>query len=213
MDIASATDAPLENGDSCPAPQALEEDARLVELVRGGDMAAFSSLVEKYRARLYSVMYNMTANREDAADLTQEVFVKAFRNLARFRGGSKFYTWLYRIGVNAAVSHIKRNRFRRFFSFERLDPEASDDEALSLMVADHKSETRAALGYELREKLNEALQKLSNKHRTVVVLFELEGLSHAEIASVLDCSEGTVRSRLHYAKQQLQAYLRPYLRS
>jgi len=212
MDIASANDSALPHDAACP-PQEAEADLRLIERVQSGDMAAFSALVEKYRSRLYGVLYNMTSNREDAADLAQETFVKAFRNIASFRAGSKFYTWLYRIGVNTALTHLKRTRFRRFFSFERLSDDVGDDEALSALAADDSTCDRMALGQELQEKLNEALQKLSNKHRTVVVLFEIEGLSHAEIAHVMDCSEGTVRSRLHYAKQQLQSYLQEYLRS
>lgn len=212
MDIASTNNAALTR-DVPVSVQEAEADLRLVERVQSGDMSAFNALVGKYRGRLYGVLYNMTANREDAADLVQETFVKAFRHIGSFRAGSKFYTWLYRIGVNVALTHLRRTRFRRFFSFERLGEDASDDEALSALSPSEDPSERMALGGELQEKLNEALQKLSNKHRTVVVLFEIEGLSHAEIAQVMHCSEGTVRSRLHYAKQQLQSYLQEYLRS
>ena len=189
---------------------AASSDALLVERVQNGDVAAFDVLVRKYRERLYGIIYNLTSNREDAADLTQEAFIKAFSSINRFRGKSAFFTWLYRIGVNTALSHLKRNRFRRFFSLEHIQEEGSNAQVLETLAAKHKSEKGALLS-ELQEKLNEAMQKLSPKHRTVVVLFEIEGLSHQEIADIVGCSVGTVRSRLHYAKQQLQADLKHFI--
>ncbi|MGC9450554.1 MAG: sigma-70 family RNA polymerase sigma factor [Oceanipulchritudo sp.] len=187
-----------------------DSDRILVERVQNGDVAAFDELVRKYRERLYGVIYNLTSNREDAADLTQEAFIKAFSSINRFKGKSAFFTWLYRIGVNTALSHLKRNRFRRFFSLEHIQDEGSHAQVLETLAAKHKSEKGALLN-ELQEKLNEAMQKLSPKHRTVVVLFEIEGLSHQEIADIVGCSVGTVRSRLHYAKQQLQADLKHFI--
>ena len=187
-----------------------DSDQVLVRRVQEGDVAAFDSLVRKYRERLYSVVYNLTSNREDAADITQEAFIKAFSSINRFQGKSAFFTWLYRIGVNTTLSHLKRNRFRRFFSLENLQEDGSHAQVLETLAARHKSEKGALLS-ELQEKLNEALQKLSPKHRTVVVLFEIEGLSHQEIAEIVGCSVGTVRSRLHYAKQQLQADLQAFI--
>ena len=188
-----------------------EYDASLVERAQKGDLDAFDSLTIKYRQRLLSVIYNMTSNREDAADLTQEAFVKAFRSIGRFKGKSSFFTWLYRIGVNVTLSHLQKNKTRRFFSFENLSEEVNRETAFEVLASRSKTE-RPTLLNELQEKLNEALQKLSNKHRTIVVLFEIEGLSHKQIAEIMKCSEGTVRSRLHYAKQQLQAYLSDYLK-
>ena len=186
-------------------------EASYVRRVQEGDVAAFDFLVTKYRERLFSVVYNMTSNREDAADLVQEAFIKAFRSIRRFQGKSSFFTWLYRIAVNTALSHLKRHRMRRFFSLENINDEASSSEIVEALSAKTKTEKGAIIG-ELHERLNEALQKLSPKHRTVVVLFEIEGLSHLEISEIVGCSVGTVRSRLHYAKQQLQAYLQDYLK-
>lgn len=186
-------------------------DAVYVERVQSGDVAAFDFLVSKYRERLFSIVYNLTSNREDAADLTQEAFIKAFRSIKRFQGKSSFFTWLYRIAVNTALSHLKRNRFRRFFSLENINDEASSLEIVEALSVKTRTEKGAILS-ELQEKLNDALQKLSPKHRTVVVLFEIEELSHQEISEIMGCSVGTVRSRLHYAKQQLQAYLQDYLK-
>lgn len=188
----------------------VDVDSALVECVQTGDVAAFDELVRKYRTRLYSVLYNLTGNREDASDLTQDAFIKAFQSIGKFRGKSAFYTWLYRIAVNNALSFIKKNRRRRFFSFDNITEEAGADEIFEAIASKTRTE-KAVLMDELQERLNESLQKLSEKHRTVVVLHEIEGLSHAEIADITRTSIGTVRSRLHYAKSQLQADLQPYL--
>jgi len=187
-----------------------DSDARLIRSVREGNIAAFDQLVHKYKQRIFAIIYNMTSNREDAADLTQECFIKAFRSLDRFKGRSQFFTWLYRIAVNTTLTYLKRNRYRRFFSFENLNEEGIHPDLAEALASKVKTDRPVMLG-ELQEKLNEALQSLSPKHRTVVVLFEIEGLSHEEISDVLHVSVGTVRSRLHYAKRQLQASLQPYL--
>lgn len=187
-----------------------DSEARLIARVREGNIAAFDILVHRYKQRIFSIIYNMTSNREDAADLTQECFIKAFRSLDRFKGRSQFFTWLYRIAVNGTLSHLKRNRYRRYFSFENLNEEGISPDLAEALSSKVRTERPVLLG-ELQEKLNEALQTLSPKHRTVVVLFEIEGLSHEEISEVLRTSVGTVRSRLHYAKRELQASLQAYL--
>ena len=210
MPFSNPVEASVSLNGEYQAGTTVDQDRILVERVQSGDVAAFDELVRKYRERLYGVIYNMTSNREDAADLTQESFIKAFSSINRFQGKSAFFTWLYRIGVNTALSHLKRNRFRRFFSLEHIQEEGSNAQILETLAAKHKSEKGALLS-ELQEKLNDALQKLSPKHRTVVVLFEIEDLSHQEIAEIVGCSVGTVRSRLHYAKQQLQAELKPFI--
>lgn len=185
-------------------------DAVVVQRVQTGDVEAFDSLILKYRERLFAIIYNLTSNREDAADLTQDTFIKAFRAINRFKGKSSFFTWIYRIAVNTTYTHLRRNRLRRFFSFETIDEELAPAEVVELLTAKTNLPREGAIR-ELQEKLNEALQTLSLKHRTVIILFEIESLSHQEIAEIMGCSVGTVRSRLHYAKQQLQAQLQPYL--
>ena len=187
-----------------------DADWVVVQRAQAGDIVAFNVLVRKYRERLYSVIYNLTANREDTADLTQDAFVKAFQSIGRFQGRSSFFTWLYRIAVNTALTHLKKNRFRRFLSFETLQESASHEDVVTAM-ADDSGGDKSLFMNELQEKLNESLQKLSHKHRTAIVLFEIEGLSHHEIAEVMGCSEGTARSRVHYAKQQLQGLLKDYI--
>jgi RNA polymerase sigma-70 factor (ECF subfamily) len=183
----------------------------LVQRAKNGELPAFDSLILRYRQRLYAVIYNMTMNAEDAADLTQETFVKAFRSLAKFREKSSFYTWLYRIGVNLTLTHLKRRKIRKFFSFDQACEDGGMSKDLEAVSSTTATSVKKALNNELHEKLNEALSKLSDKHRTIVVLFEIDGLGHKEIAKIMKCTEGTVRSRLFYAKQQLQSYLSEYV--
>ena len=191
--------------------QEADSDLAVVKRVQAGDVAAFDQLIRKYRERLFGVVYNLTSNREDTADLVQDAFIKAFQSINRFQGQASFFTWLYKIAVNTTLSHLRKNRMRTFFSLEKIQ----EDDPSSKILADLTDKTgadRDAYLRELQEKLNEALQKLSIKHRTVITLFEIDGLSHAEIAEIMECSEGTVRSRLHYAKQFLQGELGKYLR-
>lgn len=192
--------------------QEADYDLAIVRQVQAGEVAQFDQLVNKYRERLYGVIYHLTSNREDAADLTQDAFIKAFQSINRFQGQSSFFTWLYRIAVNSTLTHLRKQRLRTFFSFEKID---HDDPVAADVIAaltDTTGADRETFAHELQEKLNEAMQKLSIKHRTVITLFEIDGLSHQEIAEVMDCSVGTVRSRLHYAKQLLQSELQSYIR-
>jgi RNA polymerase sigma-70 factor (ECF subfamily) len=192
--------------------QEADADLVVVRQVQAGDVAAFDRLITKYRERVYGVVYHLTSNREDAADLTQDAFIKAFQSIHRFGGQSSFFTWLYRIAVNSALSHLRKNRLRSFFSLERMNTEEPVSKEIIAALTDKTGADRDTYVRELQEKLNDAMHKLSIKHRTVVTLFEIDGLSHQEIADVMDCSVGTVRSRLHYAKQLLQAELQPYTR-
>ena len=188
-----------------------DADFEIVQQVQAGDVAAFDRLISKYRERVYGIIYNMTSNREDTADLTQDTFIKAFQSIHRFGGQASFFTWLYRIAVNSTLSHLRKNRLRSFFSLEAIDSEEPVSKDIIAALTDKTGIERDAFVRELQEKLNDAMLKLSIKHRTVVTLFEIEGLSHQDIAEVLGCSVGTVRSRLHYAKQLLQAELQPYM--
>ncbi len=189
-----------------------DSDMEIVRRVQSGDVAAFDRLILKYRERVYGIVYNMTSNREDAADLTQDAFIKAFQSIHRFGGQSSFFTWLYRIAVNSTLSHLRKTRLRSFFSLERVNSDEPVSREIIAALTDKTGVDRDTFVRELQEKVNDAMQKLSTKHRTVVTLFEIDGLSHQDIAEVMNCSVGTVRSRLHYAKQLLQAELQPYLR-
>ena len=193
------------------AEQSAEEDRLWVEKLQKGNTRAFDFLLRKYQRRLYAIVYNLTSNKEDAADITQDVFIKAYKSINSFQGNSSFYTWLYRIAMNTTISFIRKNRKKPIVSLEKWEDSNAQDVILSHVQTKDVGD-KATLLKELQEKLNESLQKLSVIHRTVIVLFEIEGLSHKEIAQILHCTEGTVRSRLHYAKEQLKLSLKYYLK-
>jgi RNA polymerase sigma-70 factor (ECF subfamily) len=187
------------------------EEAELVSRARKGDMGAYDDLIRLYQERIYATIYHMTSNHEDANDLAQESFIKAFQALKTFKGGSSFYTWIYRIAVNKTINFLKQRKNRTQMSLNDLDFNAEHDPDLVALISDKTPRRDVGLS-ELQEKLNEALQKLSEHHRLVVTLHDVQGLSHEEIAKIMDCNIGTVRSRLFYARQQLQAYLSDYLK-
>ena len=187
------------------------DEGTLVRDAKNGDLEAYDQLVRRYRERIYATIYHMTANHEDANDLAQESFIKAFQALKSFKGGSSFYTWLYRIAVNKTINFLNRRKNRVQMSLNDLDFNAEHNPDLVALISD-KTPRREADLRELQEKLNAALLKLSEPHRLVVVLHDVQGLSHDEIAKVMDCNIGTVRSRLFYARQQLQAWLSNYLK-
>jgi RNA polymerase sigma factor RpoE len=202
---------PAEN--AAPAPEAAPptEEQELVQRARKGDLPAYDDLVRRYQERIYATIYHMTSNHEDANDLAQEAFIKAFQALKTFKGGSSFYTWVYRIAVNKTINFLKQRKNRSQMSLNDLDFNAEHDPDLVALISDRTPRREVNLA-ELQEKLNEAMQKLSEPHRLAVTLHDVQGMSHEEIAKVMDCNIGTVRSRLFYARQQLQAYLSDYLK-
>ena len=202
---------PAERSDS-EAASIPSEEMVLVDRARGGDLRAYDELVKRYQERIYATVYHMTSNHEDANDLAQESFVKAYQALKSFKGGSSFYTWLYRIAVNKTINFLKQRKNRQHMSLNDLDFNAEHDPDLVALISDKTPRREAGLT-ELQEKLNGALLKLSEHHRLAVVLHDVQGLSHEEIAKVMECNIGTVRSRLFYARQQLQALLTDYIKS
>jgi RNA polymerase sigma-70 factor (ECF subfamily) len=196
------------SGASAPAPT---DEMVLVKRARHGDLTAYDELVRRYQERIYATVYHMTSNHEDANDLAQEAFIKAFQALKSFKGGSSFYTWVYRIAVNKTINFLKQRKNRAQMSLNDLDFNAEHDPDLVALISDKTPRREVGLT-ELQEKLNAAMQKLSEPHRLVVTLHDVQGLSHEEIADIMDCNIGTVRSRLFYARQQLQAYLSDYLK-
>jgi RNA polymerase sigma-70 factor (ECF subfamily) len=199
--------SPVVGGDS--SVPAGESDQELIQKVQTGDASAFDLLVERYKVRLYGMIYNMLGNHDDAADLSQESFVKAFKSIGSFQSKSNFYTWLYRIGVNTVLNFIKRRKDNHL-SLNEMGTGVEDDPSFKELTS-RETVSGSVDREELQEKLNEALQKLSEEHRAVVVLHDIEGMKHQEIAKVLRCSEATARSRLFYAHQQLQALLANYI--
>ena len=196
--------------DAPPQP----DDLTLVRRAQGGDADAYDELVRRYQRQIYGVTYHMTSHHEDASDLTQEAFVKAWQALKSFKGDSSFFTWLYRIAVNRTLNHLKQRKFRdskHGMSLNDLDVDAEHHPDIVSLASD-KTPRRALALEELKEKLNAAIQRLSENHRIVVTLHDIQGLPHDEIAKVLGCNTATVRTRLFYARQQLQGILSDYLK-
>ena len=182
------------------------DDAALVERVRGGDVAAFEPLVEKYRQRVYRLAYNVLRNSEDAWDVAQEAFIKAYQALPGFRGQSAFYTWLFRIVMNVAHDKVRqRGAQGRAFGTERV----TEEEWERTMPDPGEEPDAAAARAEERARITRALDALPEHHRAIIMLSDLEGLSYREIADVLNIPMGTVMSRLHHARKRLRAALGP----
>lgn len=183
-----------------------DPDQDLVTRAREGDTRAFDALILKYGDKLYGLVYHMTSHKEDTHDLLQEIFARAYQSLKSFRGSSSFYTWLYQIAVNLTLNFLKKRKRRSGLSLNELESSVQQDPALIDTTHEANPERQTNLN-ELQIKLNEAMQKLSEPHRMVVTMFDIQGMSHGEIAKVLKTSEGTIRSRLHYAHLQLQSIL------
>jgi RNA polymerase sigma-70 factor (ECF subfamily) len=187
------------------------DDAELVRRGRSGDRDALRHLFERHQRRLLAVLVGMVRNPEDAREIVQDTFVRAFRSLDSFKGDSSFYTWLYRIAVNRAIDLQRRGA--RFQSTEFDEAVATGDEhsISSGGFAASEDPFDAVRNRELGSKIAEAIESLTPDHRAVILLREIEGLSYEEISEVMDCSLGTVMSRLHYARKKLQAKLKELL--
>lgn len=203
---------PVERTDSATATDVPVAEMDLVRRAQRGNLEAYDDLVKRYQERIYATIYHMTSNHDDANDLAQDSFIKAFQALKSFKGGSSFYTWLYRIAVNKTINFLKQRKNRTHMSLNDLDFNTENNPDLVALISD-KTPRRDAGLKELQEKLNAAMLKLSESHRMVVVLHDVQGMSHEEVAEVMDCNIGTVRSRLFYARQQLQSMLSDYLKT
>jgi RNA polymerase sigma-70 factor (ECF subfamily) len=201
------SDPPASKG----SPEAGEEpaDEALVLRAQAGESAAYDELVTRHRGRIFAMIRQMVKNEADAWDLSQEVFIKAWKALPRFEVKARFSTWLYRIAHNTVYDWARRKR-----------PEAGDElneeifrsgsiDPASRTTPERPRRPDEALGDdELREKIESALGQLSAPHREAVILKDVQGLAYKEIAEVMECSIGTVMSRLHYARQKLQSLLK-----
>jgi len=176
------------------------EDMELAVRARQGDMAAFETLVRRYRNDVYALCYYFTRNREDAWDLSQEVFIKAHRALAGFRGDAGFKTWLLRIAANQSKDHLKKRRLQT-------TPFEDTWESAATEASQTPAETMEAK--EIGAAIDAAVNRLPLKHRTAFILREYEGLSYQEMAEVMHCNVGTVMSRLFHARKRLQHMLEP----
>lgn len=193
----------LEINDSVEVVPREMNDEVLITLFQSGDEQVFCQLVEKYQERIRNLVYSMFREPDFVDDLSQDIFIKAYEGLKNFRFNSSFYTWLYRIAVNTCRDEMRKRKKRKFFSFESLS------EPMQQYV--HSKNSIQPLDGELGEILTAYLQKLPEKYRLPIVLKDVQGLSYDEIAEVMDCEMGTVKSRLSRARSIMRDYLRPYL--
>jgi RNA polymerase sigma-70 factor, ECF subfamily len=178
------------------------DEAELIERATKGDSQAFAVLVERYQRRVVGVALAVVHNQDDALELAQETFVRAYQNLAKFESRSSFSTWLYRIAANLAIDFWRREG--RHVVLQGEDAENEMRRIPSEIGDSFKTTTRS----ELSARLSKALEELTPEHRAVILLREVEGLSYDEISEVLQCPRGTVMSRLHYARNRLRGLLK-----
>lgn len=182
-------------------------DVELVERARQGDREAFRVLVERYQRKVAALALGMLRNREDALDVVQDTFTKAYQSLDKFKGDSSFYTWIYRIGVNLCIDHQRRES--RYVQIGPVTDDTPDEVAPpSAEDLERDEPFESARSSEIGTRLMDAINELTPEHRAVILLREVDGLSYEEISRALDCPKGTVMSRLHYARRHLQARLR-----
>jgi RNA polymerase sigma-70 factor, ECF subfamily len=187
-----------------------EVDQQLVERAQSGDKHAFELLVAKYQRRLGRLISRFVRDAAEAEDVTQDAFIKAYRALPAFRGDSAFYTWLYRIGINTAKNHLLASGRRAPTStaFDSEEAEEFEDASLLHEVATPENEL---MSKQVVEVVNASLQQLPDDLRIALTLREIEGLSYEEIAEVMNCPVGTIRSRIFRAREAVAANLRPLL--
>ncbi len=187
-------------------PQEAVED--LVERAKAGDRPAFGQLVEAYQDKIYGYASRMLGDPDEAEDVAQETFVRAYRSLPHFRGAASFHTWLYRIASNLAIDVARRNRRQSTGNFSLDEPLESEEGDYEREIADESgSPEQLAARREMQELVRQAVAELPEKLRAVVVLYELQGESYEDIAEILGCPLGTVKSRLFNARSQLKDML------
>ena len=184
-----------------------ELDAETIRRVQAGDGDAYRLLVQKYQQKVYGVVYGMVQNPEDAREITQDAFIKAFKSLDRFRFDASFYTWLYRITVNLTIDFRRRMAKRRADEFDetRMQKDEAGEAAHHHVAA---SPAKRLERKRLADQIQQAIDQLPPDQRTAIMLREVEGLSYKEIAQTMECAEGTVMSRLFYGRKKLQEILK-----
>jgi RNA polymerase sigma-70 factor (ECF subfamily) len=184
----------------------VDQDRSLVARAQAGDLRAFETLVERHRRRIYSLAYRMTCTHEDADDVLQETFVRAYCNLRRFDLERPFANWLYTIAANLCL-----DRRRRAKREQRVAWDAVEGSRLELETSETPGPDRVTENGELREQIEDAISRLPDRQREALVLFEVEDLKITQVAELMECSEGAVKSTLHRARRRLRDELRDYV--
>jgi RNA polymerase sigma-70 factor, ECF subfamily len=189
--------------------QADVSELDLVKRCQDGDSEAFDELVTRYRTRVFGMIYNMVHSEQDAWDLAQDSFVKAWKSIKRFRGQSSFYTWIYRIVMNVTIDWLRKKQvkaggaeFDDSIQLKEVDPASKTVPKPDALPSEHMEQR------EIRSEIDKAIAQLSPEHRAVILMKEIDGMQYHEIAETLGCSIGTVMSRLFYARKKLQGLLK-----
>ena len=186
-----------------------DDDSALIQAVLDGDPSAYRGIVERYQSRIYSVVYGMLRNPEDSKEVAQEAFVKAYQKLSTFRLESKFYTWLCRIAINLSIDLLRKRKRRDHSEFdEGIGARDSSGEILDMYNSERPD--KALERSELHTKIIQEVEKLPAEQKQAIVLREIDGLSYREISEIMNIPEGTVMSRLFYARKKLQEALAEY---
>lgn len=185
----------------------MTEETRLIQQIKKGDIAAFEELAAMYQKQIFSLAYRMCGNQEDAADMSQEALIKVYRNIDKFKGDSKFSTWLYRVVTNTCLDEMKKIKRKQVYSLdselETKDGNLKRDIEDTALTPEEKAEQSERV-----DAVQSALMRVSDKHRKILVLRDIQGFSYEEIADMLECSEGTVKSRLSRAREALRKVLK-----
>ena len=213
MEASSTSSHEHESVDRAPAGE--PDDAELVAQIRAGNHDAFRVLYQRYHRRVYALAFGVVQNADDALDVVQDGFIKAHRHLDKFEGNSSFYTWLYRIIMNLSIDHIRKHKRARHVDFDDAIDHGQDEggvgeDALLPRVLG-QNPGKSLVRKEIREQIGKALAELSDNHRAVLVMRELEGMSYEEMAQAMQCSKGTIMSRLFHARRNMQKRLLEYM--
>lgn len=183
-----------------------ENEQILLERSKAGDVEAFEALVEAYQKRIFNLAYRIVGNYDDAGDMTQEALIRVFKSIAGFREQSSFSTWIYRITTNVCLDEIRRKKNKKVLSLDE-EIHMEDGEMKRQFMNDDPLPDEIAEREELRRVVNEAIHSLPEDHRVIITLRDIQGLSYDEIANVLDCPSGTVKSRISRARNALKNIL------
>jgi len=186
------------------------DDLELVEACKQGDRRAFKVLMQRYQRKVYAVAFGFVRNREDALDVVQESFIKVHRYLDKFEGNSSFYTWLYRIVANLCIDRLRKAKRHRDVQFDDALRHDAEDSATDLSVVgltQFGDPADMVKRKEILQAVTESLEHLSDKHRAVIVMRELQGMTYEEMAQAMECSKGTIMSRLFHARRNMQKLL------
>ena len=210
----NGSDATASKTSSRTSAQEREYDRKLVAGAQRGDAQAFRELYDRYHRRAFAVALGVVKNKQDALDVVQDAFIKVHKHIANFQGTASFYTWLYRIVMNLSIDHVRRGKKGRILDYDdkvgRDDENVAGDGAILPTILD-ANPRKTVLRRELADAIQEALATLSEDHRAVILLREVEGLSYEEMARILDVPKGTIMSRLFHARRNMQQALGEYV--